>query len=45
MAYIDRFTDQKDLNEFGRQIAVKSGVDVRIFNSQDEADKWLSGKL
>lgn len=42
MAYIDRFANQNELNEFGRQVAVKSGVDVRIFNSQDEADKWLS---
>src|SRR5690348_8818680 len=27
MAYIDRFTDQSTLNEFGRQIAVRSGID------------------
>jgi hypothetical protein len=44
MAYIDRFTDQSDLNEFGRQIAVKSGVDVRIFNTFGDADSWLSGE-
>ncbi|HTK38936.1 MAG TPA: hypothetical protein VL325_10625 [Pyrinomonadaceae bacterium] len=44
MAYIDRFTDQRELNEFGRQIAVKSGVDVRIFNTFGDADDWLSDK-
>ena len=44
MAYIDRFTDQSSLNEFGRQIAVKSGVDVKIFNSFGDADNWLSGE-
>jgi hypothetical protein len=43
MAYIDRFSDQSALNEFGRQIAVKSGVNVKIFNSMGEADTWLSG--
>lgn len=42
MAYIDRFSDQSALNEFGRQIAVKSGVDVRIFGSIGDANKWLS---
>jgi hypothetical protein len=43
MAYIDRFTDQSTLNEFGRQIAVRSGIDVRIFNTFGDADEWLSG--
>jgi len=42
MAYIDRFTDQNQLNEFGQQIAVKSGVDVKIFNTFGDADNWLS---
>jgi hypothetical protein len=44
MAYIDRFTEQEDLNEYGREIAEDRGVDVRIFNSFEEADKWLSEK-
>lgn len=42
LAYIDRFTDQKELNEYGRKIAEESGVDVKIFNSFEEADKWLN---
>ena len=42
MAYIDRFTDQNQLNEFGQQVAVKSGVDVKIFNTFGDADNWLS---
>jgi hypothetical protein len=46
MAYIDRFSDQNELNEYGRKIAEESGIDVRIFNSFEEADKWLSeGRL
>ena len=43
MAYIDRFSDQKELNEYGRKVAEDSGVDVRIFNSLEEAAEWLSG--
>lgn len=42
MAFIDRFSDQDALNEFGQQIAVKSGVDVKIFGNQTDAHKWLS---
>ena len=42
MAYIDRFTDQAELNEYGRKIAEDSGVDVKIFASLEEADRWLS---
>lgn len=41
MAYIDRFTEQKELNEFGQEVAENRGVDVRIFASMEEADKWL----
>jgi hypothetical protein len=43
MAYIDRFTEQKDINEFGQGVAEKQGVDVKIFNNMEDADKWLSG--
>lgn len=42
MAYIDRFLDQKDLNEFGHDVAVDNGIDVEIFGNQADADKWLS---
>lgn len=44
MAYIDRFSDQEALNEFGRQVAVKSGVDVKLFRSFEQANDWLSGE-
>ena len=42
MAYIDRFADQKEMNEMGQDVAVHNGIDVRIFPNQVEADKWLS---
>jgi len=44
MAYVDRFSEQKDINEFGRMVAVNRGVNVAVFDSVDEADKWLSEK-
>jgi hypothetical protein len=43
MAYIDRFAEQKDINEFGQEVAEKQGVDVKIFSNMEDADKWLSG--
>ena len=42
IAYIDRFADQKEMNEMGQDVAVHNGIDVRIFPHQEEADKWLS---
>lgn len=42
LAYIDRFQEQWDLNEFGENVAVENGVDVKIFADQSEADTWLS---
>jgi len=42
MAYIDRFTEQKELNEFGHDVAVDNGIDVQIFATQAEADAWLT---
>jgi hypothetical protein len=43
MAYVDRFTDQKEINEFGHDVAVDNGIDVQIFATQAEADAWLTG--
>lgn len=42
LAYIDRFSDQKDINEFGHDVAVDNGIEVEIFNDQGEAEKWLN---
>ncbi len=43
LAYIDRFSEQQELNEFGQEVAENRGVDVQIFSSQEDADKWLTG--
>jgi len=42
VAYIDRFLEQKEINEMGQDIAVESGVDVQIFQDQSEAEAWLA---
>ena len=42
MAYIDRFLEQKDMNEFGQDVAVDHGVDVQIFGDMESANNWLS---
>lgn len=42
MAYLDRFSEQKEINEFGQDIAVDHGVDVKLFGDMAAAHKWLS---
>ncbi len=42
IAYVDRFLDQEEVNEFGRDVAVYNGIDVRLFNDQEMADRWLN---
>jgi hypothetical protein len=42
MAYIDRFLDQKEMNEMGQDVAVHHGVDVQIFANQLDAERWLA---
>jgi hypothetical protein len=42
MAYIDRFTDQSEMNEMGKKVAMDHGVDVRLFADQAAADRWLA---
>lgn len=44
MAYVDRFTDQREINEFGRKVAVDNGIDVRQFADISHAAAWLSGE-
>lgn len=44
MAYVDRFIDQEEVNEFGRDVAVHNGIDVRLFSDQAMADRWLKSQ-
>lgn len=44
VAYVDRFLDQEEVNEFGRDVAVHNGIDVRLFSDQEMADRWLTAE-
>jgi len=44
MAYVDRFLDQEEVNEFGRDVAVHNGIEVRLFDDQRTADRWLTSQ-
>jgi len=44
MAYVDRFLDQEEVNEFGRDVAVHNGIDVRLFSDQEMANRWLTSE-
>lgn len=42
VAYVDRFSEQDEINEFGKDVAIDNGIDVRIFKDQADAHEWLS---
>ena len=44
MAYVDRFADQREINEFGRKVAIDNGIDVRQFGDIGHAAAWLAGE-
>lgn len=44
VAYVDRFLDQEEVNEFGRDVAVHNGIEVRLFDDQETADRWLTSE-
>jgi hypothetical protein len=44
VAYVDRFLEQEEVNEFGRDVAVHNGIDVRLFSDQETANRWLTSE-
>ncbi|MDI1243660.1 MAG: hypothetical protein PSX80_17250 [bacterium] len=44
VAYVDRFLEQEEVNEFGRDVAVHNGINVRLFSDQETADRWLTSE-
>ena len=44
IAFVDRYIEHHELNQFGELVAVNRGVHGRIFNDAKEAEKWLLGK-
>jgi hypothetical protein len=41
IAFMDRYAEQNDLNEFGELVAVNRGMMGKIFNDINAAEKWL----
>lgn len=41
IAFVDRFIEQQDSNEFGELVAVNRGLYGKIFNDFKVAEKWL----
>ena len=44
IAFVDRFFEHTDLNEFGELVAQNRGAYGRIFNDVDEGIDWLLSK-
>lgn len=41
IAFVDKFIEHQDLNEFGEIVATNRGIYGKIFNDVDQAEKWL----
>lgn len=41
IAFVDRFLEQQDLNEFGELVATNRGLRAKVFNNIPDAEKWL----
>jgi hypothetical protein len=41
IAFVDRYIEQHDLNQFGELVANNRGLYAKVFNDVNEAEKWL----
>ena len=41
VAFVDKYLEQQELNLFGELTAVNRGINAKVFNDIDEAEKWL----
>jgi hypothetical protein len=41
VAFMDRYAEQNELNEFGELVAVNRGMMAKIFNDIQAAEEWL----
>lgn len=41
VAFVDRFEDQQQLNQFGETVATNRGLLSRVFNNFEDGEKWL----
>ncbi len=45
VAFVDRFAQHKSINEFGMLVGGNRGLEIRGFESTDDAEKWLLSLL
>lgn len=41
IAFVDKYVEQQDLNQFGELVAINRGINGKIFNEINTAEKWL----
>jgi hypothetical protein len=41
VAFVDRYLEQHDLNQFGELVATNRGLRAKVFNDAQAAEKWL----
>lgn len=44
IAFVDQYIEQHAVNEFGGLVATNRGLNVKLFNTAEEAEKWLLSK-
>ncbi len=44
IAFVDQYIEQSAINDFGVLAATNRGIYVKLFNSVEEAEKWLLSK-
>ena len=43
VAFVDKYLEQQELNLFGELTAINRGINAKVFNDINEAEKWLLG--
>jgi hypothetical protein len=41
VAFVDRYLDQSEINQFAELVAVNRGLNGKIFNDEGQAVAWL----
>jgi hypothetical protein len=42
IAFVDRYVEQNEINEFGELVAVNRGVNGKLFEDLQSAEQWLA---
>lgn len=44
IAFVDQKIEQRAINEFGGLVATNRGLNIKLFNTTEEAEKWFLSK-